>query len=192
MALAAYLVKVAAKCGQTLKGGQNAKIVIANSETEAKQIAEAQEDGEGIGLWTDSTTTATELTTAADWEGWTFKIDILGGCGTGNNEPLSVSYTGTSTNDTIDEIGAALVTALNATSDISAASYTSNTLTIAGSADALGDQQVEVTITPPSGYSGVAALVGTITDGGSSSDALTVVLPADALVPPKVLYKVKA
>jgi len=94
--------------------------------------------------------------------------------------------TADATTNTMDEIGAALATALNALPLIANAAYntTSNTLTIAGTADALGDKQVEVYITPPLGKSSVAALVGTIVDGGASGDALSVILPADAAVVP--------
>ena len=99
---------------------------------------------------------------------------------------------GDSTNDTVDEIAAALVTALNALDGIANAAYnaTSNTLTVAGTADALGVQKLEVSIIPPGGSASIASLVGAITDGGASGAALSVVLPADNAVIPNVLAPV--
>ena len=126
-----------------------------------------------------------EIVADADFNGWTFALDVIGGAA-----PISVSVTGTATDNTIDEVAALLVTALNADAEIAGASYngTTNVLTVAETTDAIGDRTLEVTITPPGGYSGIAALVGTIVDGGASGDAITLALPADAAVIPQVMF----
>jgi len=184
----AYLVTLDRnKSGHNLTHGADAMVVFAASDTIAKQTAAAKFDG--LAWLNDST--VTEITAGADWDGWTFNVTVLGGGPDG--APISVTVVGDATDNTVDEIAAALVTALNAT-QINAASYdaVTNTLTIAGAADALGDQQVAVRITPPGGKSPIDALVGAITDGGASGAALSVVLPADAAVVPRVLAAVKS
>ena len=191
----AYLVTLSQNVGgRTLSAGGDAMVVFAADATAAKQICSAKYDGDG-NAWT-SDSTVTEIVQDADFNGWTFRIDILDGLGAGGDEPGTVSVTGDATDNTIDEVAALLVTALNALTGIANASYngTTNTLTVAGAADGLGDQTIQVSITPPDGKSSVASLVGTITDGGASGDAITVVLPADAAVIPivtKVLKQVE-
>lgn len=188
----AYLVHLPReKSGYNLTHGADAMIVFAGTADAAKQYAAAKYDGDGAAWINDAT--ATEIVAGTNWVGWTFRVAVLGGFGTGSDEPRAVSVVGDATNDTIDEIAAALVTALNALDGIANASYndTTNVLTVAGAADGLGDQEVTVDITPPNGKSSLAALVGSIVDGGASGDALTVALPADAAVIPAVLAPVK-
>lgn len=187
----AYTVQAPATSGQTLAGGGDVQIVFAANATAAKEIAASKHDGDGT-VWSGAT--VTEIVADADFEGWTFKIEICGGTGAGDAYPASFSYTGTAANNTIDEIAAQLVILLNAHADIAGAAYnaTSNTLTIAETTDGLGDQKVVVTITPPDGKSSIPSLVGTLTDEGASGDALTVVLPADAAVIPQSVMTVKA
>lgn len=186
----AYLVTLdRSKGGQTLQAGADAMVVFGADATAAKEIAAAKFPFEGD-AWIDDGT-AVEITAAADFEGWTFEIDIFGGFGAGNDEPASVSFTGTAGDNTVDEIAAQLVTLLNGLDGIAGAAYnaTSNTLTIAETTDGLGDQAVAVRITPPDGESAIPSLVGTITDEGASGDALSVVLPADdAAIPQVVSY----
>jgi hypothetical protein len=185
MAMSAYLVTLPAGAqGATLKNGANAMIVTAASTTQAKEIAGAYFDGDGA-IWSGAT--ATEVANADDWEGWTFKVVVL------TATPKVFAYVGTSTNDTIDEIAAQLVILANADADIANAAYntTTQTLTVASAADGLGDKKLKVEIIPPGGYSSVASLVGTIVDSGVAAAALTVVLSADADVPPKVFGAVK-
>ncbi len=181
--MAVYLVQLPDNAGQTKKGGGNLQVVVAASEAQAKEVAAAALDGDG-GSWGEAT--VTEVTSTASWVGWKFKITIHGGFGTGNTDPLSVTVTGDATNNTIDEIAALFVTAFNAHADIAGAAYnaTTQTLTVSDATDALGDQKLTVEITPPSGYSTIPSLVGTIVDEGSAAAELSVVLPADTLVAP--------
>lgn len=183
------------KC-HALRHGADAMVLFAADGTAAKQMAAAQYPGDGAAWINDST--ATEVVAGSNWIGWTFKVRILSGLAAGagvnadGSAEISLTATGAA-QDTMDEIAAVLVTRLNALPTIANAAYnsTTNTLTVAGTADNLGDKQIEVEIIPPSGESPVAALVGTVTDGGSAGAALTVVLPADAAVIPAVLAAVK-
>lgn len=190
----AYLVTLdREKCGHTLPEGADAMVVFAADATAAKEICAAKYDGDGSAWATDGT--ATEIVQDADFNGWTFKVSVLDGLGAGGDEPGTATVVGDGTTNTIDEVGAALVTALNALTGIANASYnsTSNTLTVAsgGGGDDLGDQTVVVEIIPPNGKSAIPSLVGTITHEGSATDALTVVLPGDSAVIPIVVAPVK-
>jgi len=184
----AYLVTLdRTKSGHTLVQGADAMVIFAASATAAKQAAAAKFEGDGLAWLNDAT--ATEIVAGTDWQGWTFRVTILGGFGTGGDEPRTVAVVGDATDNTVDEIAAALVTALNALDGIANAAYnaTTNTLTVAGAADGLGDEELEVSIIPPGGSASIASLVGTITDGGVAAADLTVVLPADNAVIPNVL-----
>ena len=187
----AYLVTLdRTKSGHTIVQGADAMVIFAASATAAKQAAAAKFEGDGLAWLNDST--ATEIVAGADWQGWTFRVSILGGFGTGGNEPRTVAVVGDATDNTVDEIAAALVTALNGLDGIANAAYTAatNTLTVAAAADALGNQKLEVSIIPPGGSASIASLVGAITDGGVAAADLTVVLPADNAVIPNVLAPV--
>ena len=165
-------------------------VTFAASATAAKQAAAAKFEGDGLAWLNDST--ATEIVAGTDWQGWTFRVAILGGFGTGGDEPRTVAVVGDATDNTVDEIAAALVTALNGLDGIANAAYnaTSNILTVAAAADALGNQKLEVSIIPPGGSASIASLVGAITDGGVAAADLAVVLPADNAVIPNVLAPV--
>ena len=187
----AYLVTLDRnKSGHTIVQGADAMVIFAASATAAKQAAAAKFEGDGLAWLNDST--ATEIVAGTDWQGWTFRVAILGGFGTGGDEPRTVAVVGDETDNTVDEIAAALVTALNGLDGIDNASYnaTTNTLTVAAAADALGDQKLEVSIIPPGGSDSIASLVGAITDGGVAAADLTVALPADNAVIPNVLAPV--
>ena len=187
----AYLVTMdRTKSGHTIVQGADAMVIFAASATAAKQAAAAKFEGDGLAWLNDST--ATEIVAGTDWQGWTFRVAILGGFGTGGDEPRTVAVVGDATDNTVDEIAAALVTALNGLDGIANAAYnaTSNTLTVAAAADALGNQKLEVSIIPPGGSASIASLVGAITDGGVAAADLTVVLPADNAVIPNVLAPV--
>lgn len=183
----AYFVTLNDRGGRSLRRGADGMIVFASTGPIAVQMAQTYFDGDGAS-WSEAA--ATEIAVGASWEGWTFNVAIVGADG----EPtLAVSYTGTAGNNTIDLIAAQLVILLNALSAIAAASYnsTSNTLTAAGAADNLGDRELKVEIIPPNGYAPVPQLVGAIVHLGVVAAALTVILPTDAAVIPKVLTPVK-
>lgn len=187
----AYLLTLdPSKCGHQLRGGGDAMVIFAADGTAAKEIAAAKYPGDGAAWATDGT--ATEIVAGTDFNGWTLRVFIQSGLGAGTDS-AEFTVTGDGTTNTIDEIAAAMVTLLNAHADIAGADYDSTTqvLTVAETTDGLGDQTIEVSLTPPNGESTVPSLMGTITDGGASGDALTVVLPADAAVIPRVVAVVK-
>lgn len=189
----AYLVTLnREKSGKTLQDGADAMVVFAADATEAKQICASKYGNEGD-MWTSTNATATEVVADGDWVGWTFRVSIGSGFGVGADEAVTFEFVGDATDDTVDEIGAALVVLLNAHADIAAATYTgaTNVLEVTGVADAFGDQKLIVEIIPPGGEDGVAALVGVIVDEGIAAAVLSVVLPADAAVIPIVTASVK-
>lgn len=125
----------------------------------------------------DPTDTGLETTTDGDGTGATVDITTVQGGSTGD----------------IDALGLQMVESLNATALISNASFdaSSNVLTVAGAADNLGDHVCRFDMIPPLGVSPVASVVGTITDEGSSGNAVTVALKADNYDIPAIYGKMK-
>ena len=191
--MALYLVTSdTGSAAKTRMRGGDVLIVSAADATDALAIAGTMFSGDSS--WSDATATAiADITqaTANGLVGWVFTITI------GTATPIVVSATGTATNDTLDEIAALLVTALNATV-IDGAAYNAGTqvLTIAAIADNIGDKAVRVTATPPvATYPGavpVAGMIGTIVDEGIAGAALTVTFQADTYVVPRVLAVLKS
>ena len=182
----AYLVQLPSTCGLSLINGANTQVVYAATATQAKELAAARFGGDASS-WSGATVTA--IAAASDWSGWTFGITLQSGLGTGKDKPGRVSATGDATNNTVDKIAALLVTELVAAGIANAAyNASTNTLTVAAIADGIGDKTFTCDITPPSGYNSVPSLVGTLTCGGVSAAALTVVLPADAAEVPVSLF----
>lgn len=147
MAASAFLVTLARKGGMTLKNGNDSVIVWANDATTAKYLASmAMSNDVPVAAWANATATA--LVTGTEMEGWTYTITLT--------DPLTpftvveVSHTATN-GQSVDDIAAALVTALNATSSIANASFSTPNLTIAtgSGGDDIGDWTVNITVTPP-------------------------------------------
>ncbi len=178
-----YLVTLdTARLGRTLKNGCNAMLVYANDDTAAKEACAAKFDGDGA-AWTSNEATATAIAAGTDFNGWTLKVSIFGAT---FNKTFSV--VGDVTNNTIDEIAALMVIALNADAAIAGAAYnsTSQVLKVAETTDNLGAHDIAVELIPPNGYSSIASLIGTIVDHGIAGAVLSAVLPADAAVIPSV------
>jgi hypothetical protein len=189
------------KPGYTLQGGANGMIIRANSTAEAKAFAKAVLGFDVDAPWAGATVTA--IADPTDWADptiWGFRV-IISNPTTGA-EVERVEVYSDSSNDTIDEIAALLVTALNATASIAGAAYNTGTqvLTIAETTDTLGDMRVDLFSWPViSGQEErkdllIGTFFGAITDEGMSSAALSVTLGADALVPPMIYrtYKIVA
>lgn len=193
MAASAFLVKLADDAPVTKFQGGNAMVVWADDATMAKQVASSWFDGDST-VWTDSTTTATAIVADADsWEN--FSVNIVVAHPTTYAIVANVTVDGDSTNDTIDEIAAALVTALNATT-INGAAYnsTTNVLKVAETTDGIGDHTVTAKVYRKAdpAKQAIPTLIGTVTHQGASGDALTIQLATDALNVPKVYAIVKA
>lgn len=187
----AYLVTLAAASGQTLKEGKNSVIVYADTAAQAKSLASAAMSNDvPAAAW--AAATATELVVNTELEGWTFTINLV--------DPItpfteiSVSYTATN-GQVVDDVGAALATALNATV-INGATYTAgtNTLLVVAIADGMGDWAIELIAKPPAtvtgtslegfgdGTPGVSGFFGAITApgvaGADRSTVLNATMPA--------------
>lgn len=101
----------------------------------------------------------------------------------------AATLTGGEDAKTFDTVANAAVTALNAGGfGVTNAAYnaSTNTLTVAGTADGLGDNDLVVSFFSPDRVRDVPipGLLGAVTDNGSSGAALTVVLGADNYVLP--------
>lgn len=188
----AFLVQLdLTKSGLTKKEKCDTIVVFAADATQAKQMASAHLDGDGTAWIANST--ATEIVAGANWIGWTFRVTLVQKVAPFTVfGPFEVVGAGAAL-DTIDEIGAALVTLINATA-INGATYTagSNTLLVAAIADGLGDYRLLVDIIPPGKTESIASLVGTVVDEGIAAADVSVVLPADAAVVPLVAAAVGA
>lgn len=168
----------------------NVMVVHAADATQAKQMASAQYEG-GDASWSGATVTEIAAQSLTSLVGWQFFVGVY----KAEEDDIEITYTAIA-NDSIDDVGAALVTALNAT-EIDGAAYDSTTqvLTIADAMDdAMGDRAVIVRIAPPGKNvhrSFIAQLVGTVTDEGMAAADLSVVLPADAAAFPLVYAKLE-
>lgn len=192
--MTAYLITGTNDCGVTRRGDARKLIVHAPSSAVALRLATKAVPGMSAAYWAAATATAID-TAATDWTGWTARCQI-------RNPTTGIAFVDVSSvaTGTMDALAAALVTALNATA-INAAAYnsTTNVLTVAGTADALGDQDVVFDLIPPaSPVQSVPAdsatmnvPLGTVTDKGSSGSALTVALPADNYAIPAVIGVLK-
>lgn len=185
----AYLIELLEKGGQTKIVNQ--VVVMAPDAATARAICKAlySADG-GTVVWDDATVTA--LTDPDNWEGYTFNVHLVD-----NNTPftiLNVNYVGLAA-ATLDDIGAGLAVALNATA-IDGAAYdaATNTLTIVETTDDRGDWVITVAMTPPAtAIAGTAEALATasgcfnsLTAAGAHGIARTVVLSGGS---PKVFGK---
>ena len=185
--MAIYLLKNNAKSVKTTKR----LIVAAETAADAKVFAATHFNGDGS--WADADATALAAGTLADANslaGFTFKVTVYGGAAqTPADDPVSVSHVGTAT-DALDDVAAALVILLNATTDIAAAAYAAPNLTVAAIGDGIGDATVNLEVFAPSGNTlqDIAPLYyASITDGGIAAAALVIALVADTEALPQVL-----
>ena len=187
---AAYIVQLPAGVGRTLKNGNDAVIVYANSSTEAKAMAKIALNIDADAPWSGATVTA--IAAATDWADpvlWKFQV-VLSNPATGV-EVVNATVTSDSTNDTVDEIAALLVTAIDASGGAAVTpSYnsTSQVLKVAVIADNIGDHALECRAWPviTGGDTGIntGSFFGTIVDEGIAGADVTVTLAADAAVVP--------
>jgi len=180
----AYLVTLSKEIpAKNLHDGKDAFVVFAANAADAKAIAASYVQGD-VNAQLSSLATVTEIAAGADMEGWRLRVFIQDA-----PTPVDVTVTGAAA-ETVDDLGDAMVIALNADSQIANAAYATPNLTIAGVADALGDKTVTVEMLPPVTYADpqpIPTFIGTITDGGIAAAALAV-----ALVPANVIANVTA
>lgn len=166
-------------------------IVSATNSADAIAIAKGLFSSDSPAAWADAevTSLADVAANAPGMAGWRLRVCILG-----TTPLIDVEVVGTGANDTIDEIAALMVTALNATS-INGASYTGQVLTVSDIADNLGDKTLLVEWYPPAAVCeekvAIPGLVVSKVDGGIAGAALTVTFPADTYVVPTFYKKVQ-
>ena len=179
--MALYLVELPdTTFGQTRIDGKKAMVVEADSTDIAKELASAQYGGDGP--WSQATATAIAAGVAASYVGFVYRIRVSAAT-PGDRDVVDLSYTATA--QTVDQVGASLVTALNALALIAGAAYDNgtNVLTVAAIGDALGDRTLSVEITPAGASEPMASLVGAIVHNGIAAAVLTVVLVAQTAIP---------
>lgn len=152
---------------RTLKNRVDCLLMAAADATAAKATAAAMYGD----IWLESTSVTPSGTSAAKWDDWMVTVQVEGMPG--------VAATAAAESSDLNGVGAALAIALNALDGIAGAAYSSPTLTIAETTDALGDKDVIVKLINPKGQD-MSVLLGTITSQGEKNDALKVVLPAGA------------
>lgn len=191
---AAKLVQIDPTAAASLKEGMDAIVLHANNDADAKAVAKAIHDSGSDGLW--DVATVTDIVAADNWLGWRLRVRVQDTDGT---EVCDITVTGAGSDDSIDEIAALMVTALNATSAISNASYNSGSqvLTIAaGGSDALGDHSTLVEWYPPAADVrqdvAIPGLVTAKVHNGVASDNLTATFAADGYAIPKVYATLRA
>ncbi len=163
-------------------------IVSAATAADAKAYAKAKFGGDSPAAWDDATVTtlADVAANAPGLAGWRLRVAVLG-----MSPAIDITVEGTGANDTIDEIAALMVTALNATV-INNAAYTAATqvLTIASGAggDDLGDKSTIVEWYPPSAEVeedvAIPGMVVSKVHAGAAADPLTATFAADTYVKP--------
>jgi len=182
----AYLVQLSKETpAKNLLNGKDAFVVFAANAADARAIAASYVQGDvNAQLAASALTTVTEIVADADMEGWRLRVVVHDA-----PTPIDVTVTG-GVADTVDDLGDAMVIALNADSQIAGAAYATPNLTIAAAGDALGDKKVSVEMLPPVTYADpqpIPTFIGTITDEGAAGAALSV-----ALVPANVIANVTA
>jgi hypothetical protein len=178
---AAYLVTIPAfGVGQTLQQGVNTVVVHASSEADAKAAAKAALSADNNASWTDAT--ATTIVAASNLIGFRFVIKEYTELGVlARNTDFTCAG---AAQDTMDEVGALLATALGG-----GAAYTagSNLLTLTAAAGGDGDHTLSVKVYMPTADGQdveIPGFLGTVVHQGLSSAALSVVFLEPTL--PKV------
>lgn len=161
-------------------------VVFAEVAADAKDVLKARFGGDLDALWENATVTA--MAAAANMLGW--KLQVIVTHPTTAVEIYNVTVTGAGADDTVDELAALMVTALEAVggADLTP-SYNAgtNVLTVAAIADDIGDHQLTVRMfSPLSTAVAIPGFVGTIVDAGASGAVLTAALAADAYTVPAV------
>ena len=130
-------------------------------------------------LW--AAATVTEIVARTDLEGSVLRVQIPDA-----TTPIDISITAGAA-DVVDDVCAAMVTALNLDAQIAGAVYSvGNLLTVAETTDTLGDKTVICTWI----MNGVeTGLVGAITDGGAAGAALSVQMALDAVALPNAVAR---
>lgn len=188
--MTAYVLTGPTSSGHTIIGGAKNAVVHAPSPGVAQRIAggHVAQLGMNPAYFEDDTVVATAIAAATNWAGWTAHVQVVHPTtGATVVEVESVAV------DTLDNLGAALVTALNATTPIAGAAYNSSTqvLKVAETTDALGDHYLYFDLIPPGKTKAVNSSLSTKVHHGSSGAVLSQTFAADAYAVPKVTATLK-
>ena len=185
MAEGFYYVKVPEDAKTSLVEKKDVLVVSAESSAEAILAAKAYLQIPSDAAWAAATPVL--LAHDVDLEGWRAKISIYDTVG---DLVEQVEVTADSA-DTFDEIGDDLVVALNATTSIAAAAYSTPALTIAETTDGIGDHTVVFEFLPPITWDDPTitfpAMYDTLVHEGAGGAALSISL--NDVVAPTVLYQ---
>ena len=174
--MAIYLVEMPASGGKTLTNGVSTLLVEADDSSTALALAESEFSSDST--WSDATVTDVTTLSPADYLGWSLRVQVLPLAG---GSPLhDVTAVGIAA-DTLNDLGDA-VAALLVTSGTTA-TYVTPLVGVSTIGDALGDNELRVTLTPPDGVSAVADLVGVIVDQGIAGAVLTASLLIPTAIP---------
>ena len=167
----------------TLINGVNKMLVSAEDAVDARALALGYSDIYPRGYWADATLSSA-IVLKPDYEGVKMRIRVYSPAGALVAD--ATSAVGVSTDD-VDDLVAKMVTALNATSAIGGAAYSTPNLTVAsgGGGDDLGDHRIVATIIPATGEGGdnttgdetlrsVSSIFDATTDEGAAADALAI------------------
>lgn len=166
--------------------------VYAENDADAIAVAKAQRDGDINALW--GAATVTPIVAAANMVGWRMRVRV---CKPQSGAPITdlydVTVTGAGSDDTLDEIAALMVTALEAAGGAALTpSYNSGTqvLTVAVIGDGIGDHSVLAEFYPPAANVkqnvNIPGFIVSQVHQGIAGAVLTVTLAADGYVVPKV------
>lgn len=174
--------------------GCDAIAVHANSDADAIAVAQSLYDGDTDAAWANAVITT--MAAGANMLGWRFHVKVTSAL---NVTLYDVTVVGAGSDDTIDEIAALMVIALEAAGGASLTpSYNSGTqvLTIATIGDGIGDAKVVAEWFAPSAdvkqNVAVPGFVVSKVDGGVAGAVLTATLAADAYSIPKVYGNFRA
>lgn len=178
----AYIVTLAPTAAPLEENKLNVAVFAENVAAARLAASTAYYDAAQGGItdyWTDlfAAATVTEIVERADLEGAVLRVTLSA------PTPVDVSVTGTSGDD-LDQLGSAMVTALNADAQIAGAAYSGgNLLTVSNVGDNLGDKTVTATFTLD-GVDYSADFIGTITHEGIAGADTSVQLATDAVALP--------
>ena len=181
--MVAYVVTLPEVSGYTLEQGKDSVVVEAADVAQARTMAEL---ASGVDAADWSNATATVIEAAADFQGWTFVVEVYEP--TGGTLVHQASYVGVAS-DTLDLMAAGLEAALDARGLTAFYNSTTQALTVATGTgtDDLGDHVVYTGAFPPgssvpprlgAAQDGID-FVASITDAGVATADLTVTYVAD-------------
>jgi hypothetical protein len=181
----AYFVSIPASVSsKTLRGGVDSVVVFAADEANAKAIAKAAMGSDANTLWDNATVTT--IAAAANWIGYRFRFIQTTPAGVVVKDiPLTATGAG---QDTLDEIGAALATAIGG-----GAAYNGTTQVLTVAASGSGDHSLSLEAYLPEAQSEelvpIPGVIGAYVHRGSAGSALSVALAADAHVIPTLIAR---